>query len=202
MTDTVYIKTYSPPKVSLKEVMRYLGQGQNESAVYDYVEECLGEVQNALSYKVCYRIFDLAEYEEHLDLGFAKVGSRDLRRNLKGCEKIILFGATVGLGIDKLIAKYSIISPTKALIFDAIGTERIEALADAFNEDIKKQTQEKGYFTKPRFSAGYGDLPLELQKDIFTALDCGRKIGLTLCDSFIMSPTKSVTAIIGITKKP
>lgn len=51
---------------------------------------------------------------------------------------------------------------------------------------------------KPRFSAGYGDLPLEVQKDIFRVLDCPRKIGLTLNDSLLMSPTKSVTAIVGI----
>ena len=61
---------------------------------------------------------------------------------------------------------------------------------------IKK---EKGVI-RPRFSPGYGDLPIEIQKDIFRALDCPRRIGLTLNENLLMSPTKSVSAIIGIVK--
>jgi cobalamin-dependent methionine synthase I len=39
-----------------------------------------------------------------------------------------------------------------------------------------------------------------LQKDIFAALDCPRRIGLTLGEGMLMSPTKSVTALIGVYK--
>ena len=91
--------------------------------------------------------------------------------------------------------KYSKISPSKALMFQALGAERIESLCDTFCNDMNN---ELGVRLKPRFSAGYGDLPLEVQKDIFRVLDCPRKIGLTLNDSLLMSPTKSVTAIVGI----
>ena len=52
-------------------------------------------------------------------------------------------------------------------------------------------------FFKPRFSPGYGDLSLEVQKEIFSLLDCPRKIGVSLGDSLLMTPSKSVTAIIG-----
>ena len=79
------------------------------------------------------------------------------------------------------------------MIFQGIGAERIEALCDAFENMIK--TDKK---IVPRVSAGYGDIPLEMQRDIFAALDCPRKIGLTLNESLLMSPTKSVTAIIGV----
>ena len=92
--------------------------------------------------------------------------------------------------------KYSKISPVKALIFQAIGAERIEKLCDVFCKDIAKERK-----TKPRFSPGFGDLPLTIQKDIFAALDCGKNIGLSLTDSMLMSPTKSVTAIVGIISK-
>jgi hypothetical protein len=72
----------------------------------------------------------------------------------------------------------------------AIGTERIESLCDAFCNEFEKATH--------RVSAGYGDLPLEIQPQIFALLDCSRKIGLTLNQSLVMSPTKSVTAIFGL----
>ena len=56
-------------------------------------------------------------------------------------------------------------------------------------------------YLRPRFSPGYGDLPLALQADVFWALDCTSKIGVSLSESLIMSPQKSVTAIIGISEK-
>ena len=81
------------------------------------------------------------------------------------------------------------------MIFQAIGTERIESLCDTFCGEYSK---EKNVNLKPRFSPGYGDLSLETQKDIFIILDCPRKIGVTLNESFLMSPSKSVTAFVGI----
>ena len=92
-----------------------------------------------------------------------------------------------------MIAKYGAISPSRAFMLQAIGAERIEALCNKFNSEISAKSQ-----TAPRFSPGYGDLPIELQREIFLALDCPKRIGLTLNQSLLMSPTKSVTAIIGI----
>ena len=97
--------------------------------------------------------------------------------------------------IDRLILKNTVVSPTKSVIFDAVGSEQIEALCDTFCEYIK---EEKNAEITPRFSAGYGDLPLLFQREIFKILGCEKNIGLTLNSSLIMSPNKSVTAIFGI----
>ena len=105
--------------------------------------------------------------------------------------------ATIGIGLDRLAARYAKTSPAKALILQGLGAERIEALADLFCRGLEKE----GLNVTSRFSAGYGDLSLELQREIFRVLDCQRSIGLTLNDSLIMSPTKSITAIIGIKKE-
>ena len=96
----------------------------------------------------------------------------------------------MGIAPDRLAQKYSRVSPVKALFLEAVGNERIEALCDVFCGEYAN--------ARPRFSPGYGDLPLDLQKDIFAALDCSRKIGLTLNQSLLMSPSKSVTAIMGL----
>ena len=83
----------------------------------------------------------------------------------------------------------------------AIGSERVESRCVAFEGEIKDELREaRGEISfRPRFSPGYGDLSLELQRDIFRLLDCQRQIGVTLGDSLLMSPSKSVTAIIGVT---
>jgi len=139
--------------------------------------------------------FPLMQHENLLHLGFAATDSVALRRNLAGCDRIVVFAATVGLGLDRLIARYGHVSPAKALLLQAIGAERIEALCDVFCDKIRLDT---GLAAAPRFSPGYGDFPLELQRDIFRVLDCPRKIGLTLNESLLMSPSKSVTAILGL----
>ncbi len=183
MMSTVFVKSYSAPPVNVREVHRYAGGGTSDS-VEALLSECIKEADESLVYKVCYGVFS---YD-------GSSNSMDLRKTLTGCSKVIAFAATVGVSIDRLIMKYSRISPAKALLLQAYGAERIEALCDSFCRDM---AEEWGRLT-PRFSPGYGDLPIEVQRDIFRVLDCPRKIGLSLNESLLMTPTKSVTAIVGI----
>lgn len=200
--NTVFLKSYSPPPVDKKEVLRYAGAYGTTPEIDALLEDCLKETEGIFSYQVCFREFSLKADSDVLDLSFLQTTSKDLQKNLSGCHSIIVFAATVGLGIDRLMARYSSINPARALMLSAIGAERIESLCNTFNEEISAKKQKEGLFTRPRFSPGYGDFPLLAQKDIFSVLDCPRKIGLTLNNSLIMSPVKSVTAIIGITECP
>ena len=194
MVYPVNVKTYPIPDVSKKEILRYAGVKGEILEINALIEECIKELGGKLNYKVCFSEYPVKVVGHNVDLTFTTVVSKDLSKNLKNCERFILFAATVGMGLDRLIAKYTALSPTKALIFQAIGAERIESLCNLFSREIK----EKYKTVKPRFSAGYGDLSIEIQKDIFTALNCSKNIGVTLNESLLMSPSKSVTAIIGI----
>ena len=194
MANPVYVKNYSAPDFNKREILRYAGVKENISEIDALIDECIKELDGKLTYKVCYGEYPVKILSNDIDLTFTAVTSKDLAKNLKDCNRIILFAATVGIGLDRLIAKYNALSPTKALIFQAIGAERIESLCDLFNSDIKKEYKA----VRPRFSAGYGDLSIEIQKDVFTALNCSKNIGVALNDSLLMSPSKSVTAIIGI----
>lgn len=192
----VHTGTFQFPPVNRREVLRYAGAGVETAELTQLMDEALSEVSSVLCGAVCWQEFPLMRQEDILDLGFARVQSASLKRNLSGCDRIILFGATVGLGLDRLINRYSRLSPAKALMLQAIGAERIEALCDEFCDYI--QDEYRSFYLRPRFSPGYGDFPLEFQNDIFRVLDCSRKISLTLNKSLLMSPTKSVTAIIGL----
>ena len=193
MSGTVLMKAYREPPVSERDILRYAGARDADAEVRDLLFSCLGEARDKLVYRVCYREVTVKTEGEVCDLGVLRVASRDLALHLDGCERAILFAATVGLELDRLIAKYSRLSPARALMLQAVGTERIEALCDAFCTELARKHR-----TTARFSPGYGDLPLSCQTDLFAVLDCERKLGLTLTDSLLMLPTKSVTAIIGI----
>lgn len=193
--NSILTKFYSLPEPEEKEILRYAASSLEDSLTAELLKECLNEALNKLSYSVCYLKLPLEVKGDICRLGDMEVSSKDLAKRLKGSEGCILFAATVGVELDRLITKYGRLSPSKALLLQAIGAERIEALCDAFCEDIKKDFATK---PKPRFSPGYGDLPLSVQRDIFSLLECEKRIGLTLTDGMLMAPTKSVTAIIGI----
>lgn len=195
----ITVKSFSPPIWKKEEILRYSGIKETDDTLNALINECMTEAQDSLIYKVCFTGLDIVR-NETLSFGNITTDSNTLQTALKDCNDLLLFSATVGIGIDRLIAKYGHISPAKALIFQAIGAERIESLCDTFCEQIIKEAPFCGKALKRRVSPGYGDIPLDMQRDIFTLLDCPRKIGLTLNHSLIMSPSKSVTAIAGITE--
>ena len=197
MNTTVLIKTYFDLPFNKKEILRYANCKDLTPELEKLLNECIEEVKNNISYKVCYCILPINIKDSTIDFSAFKVNSEKLALNLKNCEEAIIFGATLGTELDRLIMKYGKLSPTKALFFQAIGATQIETLCDEFCKDIKTELNVN---FKPRFSAGFGDLDLTYQKDIFKILDCSKKIGLTLNDSLLMSPTKSVTAFVGVNK--
>ena len=194
----IHSQTLSLPPVNRREILRYAGAKEESPALAALLEDVLAEALPLLTGRVCWREFPLTRQDDHLQLGFAETASAALSRNLQSCDRIVVFAATLGLPLDRLMARYGRISPAKALLLQAVGAERIEALCDAFCAQLQRDAAASGLHTAPRFSPGYGDLPLELQRDIFRVLDCSRQIGLTLNESFLMSPGKSVTAIVGL----
>ena len=191
---TVIQKSYKNLTLNQKEILRYMGVKTVDAETQKLVNECVAEFCDNAVYRVCYTEIPVEQLNDGLNLGGFKVISKDLVISLKGCKRVVIFAATVGIGVDRLINKYTRISPARAVVLDAVGSEGIEALCNCFCDELKVNFGA----LRPRFSAGYGDLPIEVQAEIFLLLQCGKNIGLTLNDSYIMSPSKSVTAFVGI----
>ena len=190
------VKRYDGVFLSSAEVFSFLGikKADDRAPLENEVMRAIEELTPALKPRICYELYPISLNGDEIDLGFTHIVSRDLAKNLRPCKKIVLVAATVGLDVDRLISKYSRLSPPRALILQAAGAAAVESLLDTFSSELEAE----GLSLRPRFSCGYGDLPLSLQKDIFAALDCSKSIGVSLTDSFLMTPTKSVSAIIGI----
>ena len=194
----IKIKEYPAPEINRREILRYMQSKSGDSALDALVERGLKLIEDKLCFRVCYADFPVSLRDGALDLGFATTDSRDLAKCLGGCDRILLFAATVGIELDRQILRYSRLEPSMALCLQAIGSERAEALCDVFCDNMEMQYNEQGFSLRPRFSAGYGDLPLSLQEDIIKTLNTPKNIGVSLNESLLMSPSKSVTAIIGI----
>lgn len=191
-------KSFDAPPFSRREVFRYAGCRTETEEVSSLVDKCCEETEGRLSYRVCYDLYDLRRDGDFQSFANINTDSNTLKTAFKGCHAVLVFGATVGAEMDRLILKYSRLEPSKALIMQALGAERIESLCDAFCRDTAEKLARQGKILMPRVSPGYGDIPLTMQKELFALLDCPRKIGLTLSDQLIMSPSKSVTALAGI----
>ena len=190
-------KTYLSAPINFNEVMRYANAKTADETLKSLVESCVSECEkeSAVRYAVCFTETPVSTREDEADFSFFKIKSKDLVTALRGAKRALIFASTIGVGIDRLIKKYSLINPSKALIFQALGAERVETFTDLFLAEYEKT---HGVKLSPRFSAGYGDLPLAAQKDVFKLLNPQKRLGLTLNDSLLMSPSKSVTAFAGI----
>ena len=195
-----------PVARDFSETARYLGY--QKVSVPDEQTEVLiktaaDELLDVIKPQAVYEQFDLSvEYDEEAGTGMVsfadvRIPSKDLARNLRECNKVVIFASTLGAQCDQEIRRAQIKDPVKAAFLQATGAMYIEKCVDLLNEKIRIEFEEQGYKVRPRFSPGYGDVSLEVQKDFFRLLPCSR-IGLTLMDTLIMSPEKSVTAFIGI----
>lgn len=122
------------------------------------------------------------------------------KKHLKGCEKAAFFAATISDGIDRQLRIAQVSDITKAFVMDSLASVAVEQVCDKFEQILKEQTQ--GYYQTFRFGLGYGDLPIEQQKDFVALLNASKQIGLSVSSSFMLIPTKSVTAVIGLSKEP
>ena len=190
-------KDFSP---DFKEVARYLGYSRTvipEADVSALMEKAANEMKAVMKGQAVFEIFDLSVDEQNLTFADVTLQSRDLGRNLSGCSKVALLAATIGPQVDALIRRHSSLNPVYASILQATGAMYIEEVIDLVNSEIKKIAEAQGLETRPRYSPGYGDVPLDVQRDFFRLLPCTR-IGLTLMDTLIMAPEKSVTAFVGL----
>lgn len=190
-------------EVDRKEVLRYLGYGKHEAdeATQALIDECERELLQAAQCRHLVRKFPLKLTEPaEIDGGCFRVQSKNLSRNLGGCEKILVMAATLGNEVDRLLVRYGKLQVAKAVVLQAAAAALIESYCNELCAGWKEEYEKQGLYLRPRFSPGYGDFPLSCQADILGALEAGKRIGITLTDSFLMFPSKSVTAVIGISK--
>lgn len=126
--------------------------------------------------------------------GLGLVESHSLKKILSQSEKVIVFAVTLGADIDYRLEQLKYSNHLDMMILDAVASAQVEGLADQVSERIKN---ELGGFQTPRYSPGYGDFSLTYQKKILSILEA-RRIGLSANDHFLLTPSKSITGLIGI----
>ena len=208
--------------IDKKETYRYLGYHFGGEVPLDaelekMVDELTKKVVEAATPRCAYEVYDLEVTDGACVLSqngtlntsdnkatedtdnsneVLTINSARLAAHIKGCRQTILFAATIGPGVDMLIRRYNGRSTIKPAILQAAGASAIEAFADEVTERIKDSFINNTF--KMRFSPGYGDFSLEHQKDFFKLLSLEKNLGMSLNSALLMSPSKSITAVIGV----
>lgn len=188
-----------------KEALRYLGfRGKPaDSATDAMIDEVSAAALKMVQPKSIYREVSLRRITEtETEIGGVVFRSRKLQAHLKNADRILVFAATLGVGADMLVRRYSANDDSaKAAVAQAVLAAMIESYCDEICVQIAEQEEQNGYYLRPRFSPGYADLELSAQRELFSILEITKRIGVTLNDACLMIPTKSVTAFIGLTRE-
>lgn len=185
-------------KIDKSELLRYLGyKGQ------EYSEKIEGNIDTAIALcleKITPRsvIKKYSLIKDPLSLKGANMilQGKDIAKHLEDCNEVYLLGATVGFEIEKAVGRLMNENPLLGVIVDSASICAIESYCDDLCEQLQKQNTKQLTW---RFSCGYGDFPLSQQKDFVSLLEMQKRIGVFINeDSFMMTPQKSVTAIVGI----
>ena len=126
-------------------------------------------------------------------LGFGRVKSFALAKCLSGYREAYVFAITLGIGIDRLVSRISKISRAEAFIYDAVASALAEAVCDVAEAEIVGD-REAGF----RFAVGYGDFSLDHQGSVLDYLGAPTYLGISLTDSGLMVPFKTITAVVGV----
>ena len=190
-------------KLELSEPLRYLGvRGQPEPALYAELSAVADRLARSVTPRYIWRAFPLSFREEGptlegLDLTLPGAMAA---RMLGGCAQAAVLICTLGAAFEALLRAEQARGMARAALLDACGSAWVEAGCDGAQAEISARFP--GLHPTDRFSPGYGDLPLSLQRDICGALDAPRRLGVQVTDSLLLNPSKTVTAVIGLSDRP
>lgn len=190
-------------KLNVDEALRYLGISEPAGeALRTSVAAVADKLTAAIQPRYTYRVCSLQKTETGFLLPEVDLllPGADAAKMLEQCDQAVLMACTLGAQFETLLRREQARDMTKAAILDACGSAWVEAGCDQAEQELASRIP--GRYRTDRFSPGYGDLPLSLQSKLCAALDTQRRLGLHVTEHFLMNPSKSVTAIVGLSDRP
>lgn len=190
-------------ELNQSEALRYLGvTGEPDPALLARLSSAADKLTRSVTPRWVWRAFPLASAPSGPALegtGLTLTGAM-AERMLGECSQAVLLVCTLGAGFESMLRAEQARSMAGAALLDACGSVWVEAGCDQAEGEISARFPE--LYRTDRFSPGYGDLPLALQKEICALLDASRRLGVQATDSFLLNPSKTVTAVIGLSERP
>lgn len=184
------------------EILRYMGANPTVEVLDEFIARAEELVLAAARPQWTSREFPLRVEGGTVTVAGTALRSKSLADHLDGCESVFLFALTLGPEVDRVIRRAGVTDVPLLPVLQATAAAYTEEQADRAQEELEQEAARRGLYLRPRFSPGYGDLSLETQRFLFDALEVSKRTGITLTDSCMMVPSKSVSAFIGLSKDP
>ena len=186
-------------RVDVSEALRYLGAG-SDAGTEALVREAALALERTAQPRWRYRVLPVTHTSDGAAVGGLVLPGKLAERMLREAAQAAILVCTLGAGFETLLRAVEARDMARAVALDACGSAFVETGCDAAEQEIAARFPER--FLTDRFSPGYGDLPLSVQEQLLALTDAGRRLGITLTESLLMVPSKSVTAIVGICDAP
>ena len=124
-----------------------------------------------------------------------------IAKHLARSQAVIIMVCTIGSLIDEMVSSLFKVDPALAVAMDGVGSAAVESLAIQACNYFEDQVKSEGLNTTMPLNPGMVGWPVEQgQPEIFTLLD-SEEIQVTLNESCMMSPNKSLSMVLGLGKE-
>lgn len=210
------MKVNLPQQIDKKQWLTRLGYSEEadhrplspeDARLLQQMEAAEAKLMQAAAPQGIYRFAELGS-------GMLNLPGNAIKKHLAECNGMVIMAVTLGAGIDRLIRTAQIRDMAEAVLLDSGASILAEQCADILEAYIQSETAEasgmcgtaadgaQGMHFTGRYSPGYGDFPIEMQGRLLKEVDGPKTIGLTVNESHILIPRKSITAIIGTADHP
>ena len=187
-----------PAAIDIAQAARYFGtRGEADAATLRLLEQCSVPLLAAAMPRAVWLEADVTALTEA-----GLLQGEDVMRHLKGCSRAILLAVTLGAGVDAQIRRAGVGDIAASVASDALGSALAEQAADCAEGKLRQEAAKEGKYLTGRFSPGYGDWPITVQPRVAAVLDTARRAGICVTDSNLMTPRKSITALLGVSDHP
>ena len=180
------------------DILRYMGHnGKVEKQLETLISSCLEKLAAVLDQRHVIMQLPCTVTDDNVTIDTMKIKSKALAARLNSCTQAYLFAATLGADVDRLIAQRAKMDSAEALCVQAFASVQIEDYCDSIEKELINGAKQQGMQLSPRFSPGYCDFDIAHQTDLLRLLEAHKRIGVSETKSHMLTPLKSVTAIIG-----
>jgi hypothetical protein len=174
-----------------------------EGGVARAIKQAIDTAYTLIHGKACYKTFRITQAGpgrvaiEGSDTLF--VGA-NMVKLLARCDFATLLASTIGPELERKVDHIKKTHTADAYFLDVVGGWMADYMADRVDAIIQSEVLRSGYARTMRYSPGYGDWDLPVQRELLDKVEAST-IGITCTETFILQPRKSVTAVIGWERK-
>lgn len=170
---------------------------ENDHELIQIIDNAFQRLEGFMTPRCIWREFKLIHFDGGIEIEGARIFSKDIARLTARADKCILIAATLGHEVDRQISLAQQKNMLEGLALDSAASVQVDEFLDEYIKNQIVPGLKAGEFLTSRFSPGYGDLKMEVTEEIISLLNASKQIGLSVTCSMMMSPIKSVTAVIG-----